>query len=58
LKTGTPVEVYMSLRRLQFQMAARVTANHADGGIGIEFMQPSPRNLRNIEILMSELRIL
>lgn len=55
LERGTQVEVVMVVNRVHFRVAAGVRSNHKIRGVGLEFMNVSPRCARYIHDLIAEL---
>jgi hypothetical protein len=55
LERGTQVEVAMVVDRVHFRVAAGVRSSHKVKGVGLEFMNVSPRCARYIQELILEL---
>jgi hypothetical protein len=56
LERGTRVEVAMLVNGVHFRVAGGVRSNHKVRGVGLEFMNVSPRRARLIQGLILELR--
>ena len=55
LERGTQVEVALVVDRVRFRVAAGVRANHKAKGVGLEFMNVSPRCAGYIRDLILDL---
>ena len=55
LERGTQVEVYFETERLHFRVAGNVTVLRKGNGVGVAFLNPSPRLARQIRELVKEL---
>lgn len=55
LERGTQVEVVMTIDGVHFRVAGGVRSNHRVRGVGLEFMNVSPRCARLIQELVEEL---
>ena len=55
LERGTPVEISLGVGGLQFRVGAGVRVLHRGTGVGLEFVNVSPRSGRYIKQLISEL---
>jgi c-di-GMP-binding flagellar brake protein YcgR len=56
LERGTQVEVVMVVNRIQFRVAAGVRGTNKMRGVGLEFVNVSPRGARLIQDLIAELK--